>query len=133
MFVIFTEIFNKNNHGKTAFQGAPVSLAGEFIKVGAQAPEFSLVKGDLSSFTQNDIKGKYALLNIFPSMDTGVCATSVRKFNKLAAEMENTVVLAISKDLPLRRDVSVQLKELKMLFHFQTTDILLILEKNMVY
>lgn len=85
---------------KTAFQGAPVSLAGEFIKVGAQAPEFSLVKGDLSSFTQNDIKGKYALLNIFPSMDTGVCATSVRKFNKLAAEMENTVVLAISKDLP---------------------------------
>lgn len=100
LFVIFTEIFNKNNHGKTAFQGAPVSLAGEFIKVGAQAPEFSLVKGDLSSFTQNDIKGKYALLNIFPSMDTGVCATSVRKFNKLAAEMENTVVLAISKDLP---------------------------------
>lgn len=85
---------------KTAFQGAPVSLAGEFIKVGAQAPEFSLVKGDLSSFTQNDIKGKYALLNIFPSMDTDVCATSVRKFNKLAAEMENTVVLAISKDLP---------------------------------
>ena len=128
---------------KTAFQGAPVSLTGEFIKVGAQAPEFSLVKGDLSSFTQNDIKGKYALLNIFPSMfpsmDTGVCATSVRKFNKLAAEMENTVVLAISKDLPfaarnlLRRDVSAQQKELKMLFHSQTTDILLILEKNMVY
>ena len=54
----------------------------------------------LSSFTQDDIKGKYALLNIFPCMDTGVCAASVRKFNKLAAEMENTVVLAISKDLP---------------------------------
>lgn len=85
---------------KTAFQGTPVSLAGEFVKVGAQAPEFSLVKGDLSSFTQDDIKGKYTLLNIFPSMDTGVCATSVRKFNKLAAEMKNTVVLAISKDLP---------------------------------
>lgn len=92
-----------------------------------------MVKGDLSSFTQNDIKGKYALLNIFPSMDTGVCATSVRKFNKLAAEMENTVVLAISKDLPLRRDVSAQQKELKMLFHSQTTDTLLISEKNMVY
>ena len=75
---------------KTAFQGTPVSLAGEFVKVGAQAPEFSLVKGDLSSFTQDDIKGKYALLNIFPSMDTGVCAASVRKFNKLAAEMKNT-------------------------------------------
>ncbi len=99
---------------KTAFQGTPVSLAGEFVKVGAQAPEFSLVKGDLSSFTQDDIKGKYALLNIFPSMDTGVCAASVRKFNKLAAEMENTVVLAISKDLPSHRDASVQLKVLKM-------------------
>lgn len=85
---------------KTAFQGAPVSLAGEFIAVGAQAPEFSLVKGDLSSFTVADIKGKYAILNIFPSMDTGVCAASVRKFNKLAAGMDNTVVLAISKDLP---------------------------------
>lgn len=85
---------------KTAFQGAPVSLAGEFIAVGAQAPEFSLVKGDLSNFTLADIKGKYAILNIFPSMDTGVCAASVRKFNKLAAGMDNTVVLAISKDLP---------------------------------
>lgn len=85
---------------KTAFQGAPVSLAGEFLAVGAQAPEFSLVKGDLSNFTLADIKGKYAILNIFPSMDTGVCAASVRKFNKLAAGMDNTVVLAISKDLP---------------------------------
>lgn len=85
---------------KTAFQGTPVTLAGEFVQTGAQAPDFSLVKGDLSSFTLADVKGKYALLNIFPSMDTGVCATSVRKFNKLAAEMPNTVVLAISKDLP---------------------------------
>ena len=85
---------------KTAFQGSPVTLAGEFVQVGAQAPEFSLVKGDLSNFTLADIKGKYALLNIFPSMDTGVCAASVRKFNQLAAQMENTVVLAISKDLP---------------------------------
>lgn len=85
---------------KTAFKGNPVSLTGEFIQVGAVAPEFSLVKGDLSSLTLNDVKGKYAVLNIFPSMDTGVCAASVRKFNELAAEMPNTVVLAISKDLP---------------------------------
>lgn len=84
----------------TTFQGSPVSLAGEFVKVGAQAPDFSLVKGDLSSFTLADVKGKYTLLNIFPSMDTGVCAASVRKFNKLATEMNNTIVLAISKDLP---------------------------------
>ena len=85
---------------KTAFKGNPVTLAGKFVEKGAAAPAFSLVKGDLGNFTLEDIKGKYALLNIFPSMDTGVCATSVRKFNKLAAEMPNTVVLAISKDLP---------------------------------
>ena len=85
---------------KTAFQGTPVTLAGEFVQTGAQAPDFSLVKGDLSSFTLADVKGKYALLNIFPSMDTGVCAASVRKFNQLAAQMKDTVVLAISKDLP---------------------------------
>lgn len=58
------------------------------------------MKGDLTSFTLADVKGKYALLNIFPSMDTGVCAASVRKFNQLASQMGNTVVLAISKDLP---------------------------------
>lgn len=85
---------------KTAFQGSPVTLAGEFVQVGAQAPDFSLVKGDLTSFTLADVKGKYVLLNIFPSMDTGVCAASVRKFNQLASQMGNTVVLAISKDLP---------------------------------
>lgn len=85
---------------KTAFNGNPVSLAGEFVQVGAQAPSFSLVKGDLENYTLADAQGKYAVLNIFPSMDTGVCAASVRKFNQLAAGKENTVVLAISKDLP---------------------------------
>ncbi|EAY04034.1 thiol peroxidase, putative [Trichomonas vaginalis G3] len=85
---------------KTAFQGTPVSLAGQFVKVGAKAPAFKLTKGDLSSFTEKDINGKYAVLNIFPSMDTGVCAASVRKFNKLAASLPNAVVLCISKDLP---------------------------------
>lgn len=85
---------------KTAFQGKPVSLGGSFVKVGAKAPAFKLTKGDLGAFTNEDIKGKYAVLNIFPSMDTGVCAASVRKFNKVAASLPNTVVLAISKDLP---------------------------------
>ena len=84
----------------TAFKGAPVTLAGDFVKVGSQAPQFSLVKGDLGNFTSADAAGKNILLNIFPSMDTGVCAASVRKFNKLASEMPNTIVLAISKDLP---------------------------------
>ena len=84
----------------TLFQGTPVALAGEFIQKGVQAPDFSLVKGDLSTFSLADAKGKFVVLNIFPSMDTGVCAASVRKFNKLAAGLPDTVVLAISKDLP---------------------------------
>ena len=65
---------------KTAFNGNPVSLAGEFVQIGAQAPEFSLVKGDLGNYTLADAHGKYVVLNIFPSMDTGVCAASVRNF-----------------------------------------------------
>ena len=77
-----------------------MALTGEFIAVGAKAPEFAFVKGDLSTFTLDEVKGKYAVLNIFPSMDTAVCATSVRKFNQLAASQPNAVVLAISKDLP---------------------------------
>lgn len=85
---------------KTTFKGTPVVLAGEFISIGVPAPEFTLVKGDLSNYTLTEGKGKYLILNIFPSLDTGVCATSVRKFNKLAAGLPNTVVLAISKDLP---------------------------------
>ena len=85
---------------QTKFKGSPVQLEGEFIRVGAPAPDFELVKSDLSSFALKDLKGKNIVLNIFPSLDTGVCATSVRKFNKMAAGMKDTVVLAISKDLP---------------------------------
>lgn len=84
----------------TKFKGQPVKLIGEFIQVGKVAPDFELVKKDLSSFSLKDLKGKTIVLNIFPSMDTGVCATSVRTFNKLAAGLKDTVVLAISKDLP---------------------------------
>lgn len=84
----------------TKFKGQPVKLIGEFIQVGKVAPDFALVKTDLSSFSLKDLKGKTIVLNIFPSMDTGVCATSVRTFNKLAAGLKDTVVLAISKDLP---------------------------------
>lgn len=85
---------------KTAFKGAPVTLAGEFVKAGVPAPEFTLVKGDLSDYTLKEGKGKHLVLNIFPSLDTGVCATSVRKFNKLAAGLPGVSVLAVSKDLP---------------------------------
>lgn len=64
------------------------------------APDFELVNTDLSSFSLKDIKDKNVILNIFPSLDTSVCATSVRKFNKMATGLRDTVVLAISKDLP---------------------------------
>lgn len=84
----------------TSFKGQPVQIAGEFIKVGVAAPDFELVKTDLSSCSLKDFKGKNIVLNIFPSLDTAVCATSVRKFNKLAACLPDTVVLAVSKDLP---------------------------------
>lgn len=82
------------------FKGQPVNLAGKFVTVGASAPDFELVKTDLTSLSLADLKGKKVVLNIFPSLDTGVCATSVRRFNVLAAGLPNSVVLAISKDLP---------------------------------
>ena len=85
---------------QVTFRGTPVKLIGEFVQPTQQAPEFTLIKGDLTEFRLSENKGKYLLLNIFPSLDTGVCATSVRKFNKLAASMPNTTVLAVSKDLP---------------------------------
>lgn len=84
----------------TAFKGSPVKLIGEFIPVGKVAPNFHLTKTDLSTFSLNELSGNNVVLNIFPSLDTSVCATSVRKFNTLAAGLNDTVVLAISKDLP---------------------------------
>lgn len=80
--------------------GNAFKVNGEFLKSGAQAPNFTLVKSDLSELSLNSLKGKKVVLNIFPSLDTAVCATSVRKFNEMAAKLNNTVVLAISKDLP---------------------------------
>ena len=85
---------------KTKLKGGPVSLVGDFIEVNSIAPDFSMVKGDLSNYNLKESKGKFVVLNIFPSLDTSVCATSVRKFNELAASLPNTTVLAISKDLP---------------------------------
>lgn len=84
----------------TKFKGNTVHLDGQFITPGTVAPEVALVKGDLSTLTLADCKGKNIVMNIFPSIDTGVCATSVRKFNQLAASLPNTIVLCISRDLP---------------------------------
>jgi thiol peroxidase len=80
--------------------GNPIHTNGNLPTVGDVAPEFTLTKKDLSSATLADYKGSKVILNIFPSIDTGVCATSVRKFNEAAANLENTKVLCISRDLP---------------------------------
>ncbi|PIE61511.1 MAG: lipid hydroperoxide peroxidase [Desulfobacterales bacterium] len=84
----------------TQLGGNPVSLAGQFPAVGAQAKEFIGVGQDLTDVTLSSLKGKRVVLNIFPSIDTPVCATSVRKFNEAAAALDNTVVVCISGDLP---------------------------------
>jgi thiol peroxidase len=82
------------------FKGQPIHTCGELPKVGEEAPDFTVVKSDLSEAKLSDFRGKYVVLNIFPSLDTGVCAASVRRFNKEAAGMKNAVVLCISADLP---------------------------------
>ena len=80
--------------------GNPVHLSGVLPEVGQDAPQFEAVKGDLSVVKLSDFRGKRVVLNVFPSLDTEVCAASVRRFNKEAAALNNTVVLCISKDLP---------------------------------
>lgn len=85
---------------KITFKGSPVHTSGDLPQVGSTAPGFSLVKNDLTSVGNQDLAGKHVVLNIFPSIDTGVCATSVRKFHERAASLPNTVVLCVSKDLP---------------------------------
>jgi thiol peroxidase len=79
-------------------RGNPVETSGDLPKVGSSAPDFSLLKQDLSRASLKDFPGK-KVLNIFPSIDTPVCATSVRKFNKMAAD-KGVTVLCISEDLP---------------------------------
>lgn len=82
------------------FKGDEVHTVGSLPAVGEKAKNFTLVATDLSDKSLSDYKGKNVILNIFPSINTGVCATSVRKFNEEAANLDNTVVLCISKDLP---------------------------------
>jgi len=81
-------------------KGDPFHTVGELPKVGGMAPDFKLVKDDLSEKTLADYKGIKLVLNIFPSLDTGTCAASVRRFNTEASKLENTKVLCISRDLP---------------------------------
>lgn len=81
-------------------RGNAINTVGNLPETGSQAPDFKLTKVDLSDVSLNDYAGKRLILNIFPSIDTGVCAASVRKFNQEAAGLNNTVVLCVSRDLP---------------------------------
>lgn len=81
-------------------KGNAINTIGNLPKVGTKAPNFTLTAVDLSQKSLADFSGKNIILNIFPSVDTGTCAVSVREFNKNASELKNTVVLCISKDLP---------------------------------
>ena len=80
--------------------GNPIHTSGELPKVGTKIADFKLVKTDLSVASLSDFAGKKLVLNIFPSVDTGTCAASVRKFNESASTLENTTVLCVSRDLP---------------------------------
>ena len=83
-----------------SLKGNPINTSGALPKVGSEAKNFELVAVDLSIKTLSDFSGKNLVLNIFPSIDTGTCATSVRNFNKSAANLNNTTVLCVSRDLP---------------------------------
>ena len=85
---------------ETKFRGNPVHTNGDLPAVGSPAPSFTVTGSDLSDITLADQTGKRVVLNVFPSIDTGVCAMSARKFNELAAGLDNTAVLCISADLP---------------------------------
>jgi len=85
---------------QVTLKGNPFHTAGDLPRTGSQAPGFALTRTDLSEATQASFPGQRLVLNIFPSIDTPTCATSVRKFNAQASQMPNTVVLCISADLP---------------------------------
>ncbi len=107
------------------FKGNQIHTAGNLPEIGATAPDFTLTSSDLSEKSLSDYKGKNVVLNIFPSVDTGVCAQSVRTFNKEVSAVDNTVVLCISKDLPfaLNRFCAAEgLQNVETLSDFKTND-----------
>lgn len=94
------EAWRCNGMTTVNFFGAPVKTVGKLPQAGEMAPDFSLAAQDLSDFTLDSLKGKRVVLNIFPSLDTDVCAASVRKFNVEASSLPETVVVCVSADLP---------------------------------
>jgi thiol peroxidase len=85
---------------QTSFGGTPVNTVGDLPAPGASLPSFTLTAATLQDFSNADLAGKRVVFNIFPSVDTPVCASSVRKFNELASALDNTVVVCVSADLP---------------------------------
>lgn len=85
---------------QVTLKGNKINTIGSLPDTGSQAPDFLLVNADLSETKLSDLAGKRVVLNIFPSVDTGTCAMSVRTFNKKASELKNTAVVCVSKDLP---------------------------------
>lgn len=103
--------------------GKAIQTSGSLPEVGTHAIDFNLTKVDLGAASLKDFEGLKLILNIFPSIDTGVCATSVREFNKTAASLENTKVLCISRDLPFaqKRFCGAEgIENVEMLSDFQT-------------
>ena len=110
--------------------GCTITLGGQIIHtigklpdVGTEARDFKLTNADLKEETLSDYKGKYIIMNIFPSVNTGVCAKSIRKFDEKAGDLENTVVLCISKDLPFAQKLFCETEGIKhavMLSYFRS-------------
>lgn len=85
---------------QVTLKGSPINTCGELPAKGTQAPDFTLVKTDLSELSLSELKGQRVVLNIFLSLDTPTCAQSVREFNDRASKLDNTVVVCVSQDLP---------------------------------
>jgi thiol peroxidase len=85
---------------KTALKGNEVNTSGDLPAIGTTAPDFKLVSTDLSEVSLSDFKGQKVILNIYPSVDTGICAMSTTRFNKEASGLDNTKIVCISNDLP---------------------------------
>ena len=110
--------------------GKPANTSGDLPTIGKTVTFSSLLKNDLTEVSSENYAGKIKVLSIFPSVDTGVCAASIRRFNKEAAQLKNTVVLNISMDLPFANVGSAEAKELLIARPFQLFAV--ILEKKWV-
>ena len=100
IFVVFKTKINKIIMATITLKGNEIHTFGTLPVVGSMVSNFKLINNDLGEVSLSDVKGSRLVLNIFPSLDTGICAASVRNFNKMASSMDNTKVLCVSRDLP---------------------------------